>query len=49
MIYALVLAIQTAFAILQSGIVDRKNKSELKQFRAMMERLESNLSSFIDV
>ena len=42
-------AFQTVFAILQSGIIDRENKSELKQLREMMERLEGNPSSFIDV
>ena len=34
------LVIQTAFSILQSGVIDRENKSELKKLRELMERLE---------
>ena len=30
-------AIQTVFAILQSGIIDREDKSELKKLREAME------------
>ena len=41
--YTSVSAIQTAFAILQSGIIDRENKSELKKLRELIERLEENL------
>ena len=38
--YTCVSAIQTAFSILQSGVIDRENKSELKKLRELMERLE---------
>ncbi len=38
--YTCVSAIQTAFSILQSGVIDRENKLELKKLREMMERLE---------
>ena len=47
--YTAVSAISEGFKILQNGIMDRDNKSELKQLREMMERLEGNPSSFIDV
>ena len=35
--------------ILQSGIVDRENKSELKKLREVMERLEGEPSGIIDI
>lgn len=38
--YTCVSAIQTAFSILQSGVIDRENKLELKKLREAMERLE---------
>ena len=38
--YTSVSAIQTDFSILQSGVIDRENKSELKKLREVMERLE---------
>ena len=47
--YTCVSAIQTAFSILQSGIIDRENKSELKKLRESMERLEGEPSGFIDI
>ena len=47
--YTCVSAIQTAFSILQSGIVDRENKSELKKLREVMERLEGEPSGIIDI
>ena len=40
MIYARVLAIQTAFSILQSGVIDRDINSKLKKLTEAMERLE---------
>ena len=43
------LAIKTAFAILQSGIIDRENKSELKKLREAMERIEGEPSGIIDI
>ena len=42
-------AISEAFKILQSGIIDRENKSELKKLREAMERLEGEPSGFIDI
>ena len=42
-------AIQTAFAILQSGIIDSENKSELKKLREAMERIEGEPSGIIDI
>ena len=47
--YTCVSAIQTAFSILQSGIIDRENKSELKKLRETMERLEGEPSGVIDI
>ena len=47
--YTSVSAIQTAFAILQSGIIDRENKSELKKLREAMERIEGEPSGIIDI
>ena len=47
--YTSVSAIQTAFSILQSGVIDRENKSELKKLREAMERLEGEPSGFIDI
>ena len=40
---------QTAFSILQSGVIDRENKSELKKLREAMERLEGEPSGVIDI
>ena len=42
-------AIHTAFSILQSGVIDRENKSELKKLREAMERLEGEPSGVIDI
>ena len=47
--YTSVSAIQTAFTILQSGIIDRENKSELKKLRELMEGLEGEPSGIIDI
>ena len=47
--YTCVSAIQTAFSILQSGVIDRENKSELKKLREAMERLEGEPSGVIDI
>ena len=47
--YTAVSAIQSAFNILQSGVIDRENKSELKKLREAMERLEGELSGVIDI
>ena len=47
--YTCVSAIQTAFSILQSGIIDRENKSELKKLREAMERIEGEPFEIIDI
>ena len=47
--YTAVSVIQTAFSILQSGIIDRENKSELKKLREVMERIEGEPSGIIDI
>ena len=47
--FAWVLVIQMDFSILQSGVIDRENKSELKKLREMMERLEGEPSGVIDI
>ena len=47
--YAAVSAIQTAFSILQSGITDRENKTELRKLRDAMERIEGEPSGIVDI
>ncbi len=47
--YTAVSAISEAFKILQSGIIDRENKSELKKLREAMERIEGEPSGIIDI
>ena len=47
--YTSVSAIQTAFSILQSGVIDRENKSELKKLREAMERIENNSTNYVDI
>ena len=47
--YTCVSAIQTAFSILQSGVIDRENKSELRKLREAMERIEGEPSGIIDI
>ena len=47
--YTCVSAIQTAFSILQSGVIDRENKSELKKLREAMERIEGEPTGIIDI
>ena len=47
--YNCVSAIQTAFSILQSGVIDREIKSDLKKLREAMERLEGEPSGVIDI
>ena len=42
-------AIQTVFAILQSGIVDRENKQEIKKIRKALEQLEGEPSEIVDI
>ena len=48
--YTCVSAIQTAFSILQSGIIDRENKVELRKLREAVESLEQGgTSDLIDI
>ena len=47
--YTCVSAIQTAFSILQSGIIDRENKSEIKKIRRALEQLEGEPSDIVDI
>ena len=47
--YTWVLVIQTAFSILQSGVIDRENKSELKKLREAVKRMEGEPSGVIDI
>ena len=47
--YTCVSAIQTAFSIHQSGVIDRENKSELKKLREAMERIEGEPTGIIDI
>ena len=47
--YTAVSAISEAFKILQSGIIDRENKSELKKLREAMERIENNSTNYVDI
>ena len=43
------LVIQRAFSILQSGVIDRENKSELKKLREVVERMVGEPSGVIDI
>ena len=47
--YTAVSAISEAFKILQSGIIDRENKSEFKKLREAMERIENNSTNYVDI
>ena len=47
--YTCVSAIQTVLSILQSGIFDWENKSELKKLKEVIERLEGEPSGIIDI
>ena len=47
--FTAVSAISEAFKILQSGIIDRENKSELKKLREAMERIENNSTNYVDI
>ena len=47
--YTCVSAIQTAFSILQSGVIDRENKSEIKKIRRALEQLEGEPSEIVDI
>ena len=47
--YTCVSAIQTAFSILQSGVIDRENKSEIKKIRRALEQLEGEPTEIVDI
>ena len=47
--YTCVSAIQTAFSILQSGVIDRENKSEIKKIRRALEQLEGEPIEIVDI
>ena len=47
--YTCVSAIQTAFSILQSGVIDRENKTEIKKIRRALEQLEGEPSDIVDI
>ena len=47
--YTSVSAIQTAFSILQSGVIDRENKTEIKKIRRALEQLEGEPSDIVDI
>ena len=49
--YTVVQAISESFNIIQSGVVDRENKIEMKKLREVMERLSGDRiqDDFIDV
>ena len=47
--YTCVSAIQTAFSILQSGVIDRENKTEIKKIRRALEQLEGEPSKIVDI
>ena len=47
--YTCVSAIQTAFSILQSGVIDRENKSEIKKIRRALVQLEGEPSEIVDI
>ena len=47
--YTAVDAIKTSLTFLQSGVIDRENKSEIKKIRRALEQLEGEPSGIIDV
>ena len=47
--YTAVSSISEAFKILQSGIIDRENKSELKKIRRALEQLEGEPTEIVDI
>ena len=42
-------AIQTALSMLQSGVIDRENKSEIKKIRRAPEQLEGESSDIVNI
>ena len=47
--YTAVSAIQSALGFLQSGVIDRENKSEIKKIRRALEQLEGEPSEIVDI
>ena len=47
--YTAVDAIKTSLTLLQSGVIDRENKSEIKKIRRALEQLEGELSDIVDI
>ena len=47
--YTPVDAIKTSLTFLQSGVIDRENKSEIKKIRRALEQLEGEPSGVIDI
>ena len=47
--YTAVDAIKTSLTFLQSGVIDRENKSEIKKIRRALEQLEGEPSEIIDI
>ena len=47
--YTAVDAIKTSLTFLQSGVIDRENKSEIKKIRRALEQLEGEPSDIVDI
>ena len=47
--YTAVDSIKTALAFLQTGVIDRENKSEIKKIRRALEQLEGEPSDIVDI
>ena len=47
--YTAVDAIKTSLTFLQSGVIDRENKSEIKKIRKALEQLEGEPSDIVDI
>ena len=47
--YTAVDAIKTSLTFLQSGVIDRENKSEIKKIRRALEKLEGEPSEIVDI
>ena len=42
-------AIKTCLAFLQTGVMDRENKAEMRKITTKLDELEGNSSGFIDI
>ena len=47
--YTAVDAIKTSLTFLQSGVIDRENKSEIKKIRRALEQLEGEPTAIVDI